>query len=468
MVINLNYYPFKHQKDLHSDRHRFKIIKGGRRVGKSKSALQECIRRALSRSNQLIWWVSPTYTEARETGLEGFKEFYEQLSPAIFSMNESMLRIIFVNGSRIYFKGADRKDSLRGRGLDFLVLDEVAFVPRDIWKKILRPALSDKRGGAMLVSSPNGRNWFFDLFNTVDKDKYWSSFSWPTMLNPLISEEDIEQAKRELSDIDFRQEYLAEFVTKSGQVYSDFDDNNIIDDFEVNTEKYDIFLGADFGYANPSVLLFIAVDPIERIAYVFDEIYKERYSIEQLKSLILETLVKYSIKKRFIKAIYTDPAGNAEEITSGISPVDYLRQDFPVINKGSSIAPGLALVRSFIKNSLGERKLFVHKRCKDTIRSLYGYTYEQYSKNKEHVIKEEPFKDGLNDHAADALRYFFINVFSSDKWISGNLIQTRYTQQTLKEKKMKRCFKCQRPFLSDTPKSAPPFKCAFCLKSEEK
>lgn len=467
MVVNLNYDPFEHQVDLHLDNHRFKVIRGGRRSGKSASALQECIKRALIAPNQLVWWISPTYREAREIGYESFKLFADDLNPAIMSINDSMLRVIFLNGSRIYFKGADRVDSLRGRGLDFLVIDEAAFIPKDIWKKVLRPALSDKNGSALLISSPNGRNWFYDLYSSVENDKSWVSFSWPSTMNPLISEDELAQARTELSDIDFRQEYLAEFITKSGQVYSDFNDSNVIDDFVIDIDKHDIYIGADFGYANPTALLFFAVDSLNGRVVQFDEIYKERYSIDKIKELIIKTLAKYDIKKRFIKAIYTDPAGNAEEITSGISPVDYLRQDFPVINKGSRIAPGLALVRSYIKNANGDRKLLIHKRCKETIRSLYGYTYEQSSRNREHVINEEPFKDGLNDHAADALRYFFINVFSSDKWICGTITQTKYTEQVSKERIIKRCFTCGRPFVSSTPKNTAPFLCKTCLNEKE-
>jgi PBSX family phage terminase large subunit len=467
MLVTLNYSPFEHQKEMHLDNHRFKVIKGGRRSGKSASALQECIKRALSLPNQLIWWVSPTYREAREIGYETFNEFSEALKPAIISTHESILRIIFTNGSKIYFKGADRIDSLRGRGLDFLVIDEAAFVPRDTWKKVLRPTLSDKNGSALLISTPNGRNWFYELYTSISKDSSWISFSWPSTMNPLITEDELNQARIELSDIDFRQEYLSEFITKSGQVYQDFNENNIIEEFTVDTDKYDIYIGADFGYANPTALLFFAVNPLDGRVYLFDEIYKERYSIEKLKELIIQTLAKHNIKKRFVKAIYTDPAGNAEEITSGISPVDYLRQDFQVINKGSKIAPGLALVRSFIKNSLGDRKLLIHNRCKETIRSLYGYTYEQSSRYKEHVIDEEPFKDGLNDHAADALRYFFVNVFSSDKWISGVIKQTKYTDQVSKVRVMKLCSRCHRPFVSNTPKNTAPFLCLNCLSEKE-
>jgi PBSX family phage terminase large subunit len=471
-LLTIPYKPFEHQVVMHTDPQRFKVIVGGRRAGKSKSAFQEVLKHALSNPNSLCWWVAPTYSEAREIGFEEFKRYEELLGPAVVNVHTSLMRVEFSNGSMVYFKGADRKDSLRGRGLDYLVIDEAAFIERDIWKKVLRPALSDKHGKALIISTPNGRNWFYTLY-AVAKGRVreghltWKTYHWPSYVNPLIAGDEIHDAKEELADSDFRQEYLAEFVTRSGQVYDEFDDDNIIDKFDIDKDRYYFYLGADFGYANPACIVFMAVDTLTNKVYQFDEIYQARMSMQLMLDKIKQKLDEHGLSPRDVRAVYTDPAGNAEEITSGISPVDFLRKTFTVINKGTKIAPGLQLVRSFIKNANENRRFFIHKRCDETIRSFYGYTYKPVTRGNEDLVHEEPDKDGLHDHACDAVRYFFVNTFDHAKWLTDHVEQFDYTAKKDKQTVIKRCYECKRPFPSKTPKDKPPFLCETCLQAKE-
>ena len=463
-TITLNYGPLPHQIKLHTDPSRFKVAIGGRRSGKTKSSFQELLRHALTYKNSLCWWVSPTYNEAREVGFSEFEAYEEQLSPAIALLNKGIMRVVFKNGSKIYFKGADRKDSLRGRGIDFLSIDEFAFLDEETWTKVLRPALADKQGKAILTSTPNGRNWAYNLVNQIKKSAKYNYYHWTSYDNPLVSHEEIADLKEALSTFDFRQEILAEFVTKSGQVYDDFSDDNIVSGFTPDTSIDDIYIGADFGYANPSAIVFMAVNRLTGSVTQFAEIYKSRTNIKKLLQEIIDTLQAFRIKPNSVKYIYTDPAGNAEELTSGESPVDVLRTTFPVINKGSQIAPGLSLVRSYILNMAGKRKFFIDDRCKESIRSMFGYIYAPSTKNND-SIKEEPLKDGINDHACDAIRYFFVNCFPQNRYVADTPETTSYLLDTVSKPVMKRCATCGNPFVSKTPKDKPPFLCPKC--SEE-
>jgi len=466
--IILNYSPMPHQLKLHSDPSRFRVVVGGRRCGKSKSSFQELAKYALSHKNSLCWWVSPTYNEAREVGFSEFKDYQEQLYPAIHAVNEGIMRIVFKNGSKIYFKGADRKDSLRGRGLNFLCIDEFAFLEEDTWTKVLRPALSDKQGSAILTTTPNGRNWAYSLSNQIKKAKNssYNFYQWTSYENLLMTHEEIAELKSSLSDIDFRQEILAEFITKSGQVYDDFNDFNITSDFFPDLEKEDIYIGADFGYANPSAFVFMAVNKHTHRVTQFAEIIKAHTNIQKLTEEIMQILTDYKIRAKDVKAIYTDPAGNADEITSGESPVDYLRKFFTVFNKGSKIAPGISLVRSWIKNAANVRSFFVNDTCQKTIESLYGYVYAPSNKNSREV-KEEPFKDGINDHACDALRYFFVNCFPQNRYVSKKPEAQSYLVGDTKKPMIKKCNVCYNPFVSWTPKGEEPFLCPKCLEDME-
>lgn len=471
MNLKINYSPFSYQSIFHSSPSRFKIIVGGRRVGKSFSVLHDALKHCLTTPNALCWWVSPTFAEAREVGFEMLKN-HTELEAVIQYVNDSRLKVKFINGSAIYFKSADNPKSLRGRGLTHLIIDEAAFVKEaSIWKKVLRPALSDRRGTAVLISSPNGRNWFYQQYvdakamhDTQGKINTWSYYHWPTHNNPTISEEEIEIAKSELSDVDFRQEYLAEFVTPAGMVYDEFSDDNIVNDFKL-LDHHEIYLGADFGYANPSAIVFMAYDPLYNRVTLFDEIYEARQPIQSLLSMIRSTMHKWGIVN--IRYVYSDPAGNAAELTSGTSPVDYLRMEggLQVINKGTLIAPGIALVRSWVRNAKGERRFFISDKCKESIRSMRGYCYE-FKKDRD-VVDEEPFKDGVNDHACDAIRYFFVNRFDKAKFVAHTLPQDNMFATEKKQRIMKRCVVCKQPFVSKTSKHEPPYQCKQCEEKND-
>jgi hypothetical protein len=191
-----------------------------------------------------------------------------------------------------------------------------------------------------------------------------------------------------------------------------------------------------------------------------------RKSIDEIEDMIVEKLAEHGLNRDAVKEILTDPAGNAAELSSGISPVDSLRMSplrWHVSNKGSEIAPGIALVRSFIKAADGSVKFFVTNNCKETIRSLSGYTYAKASQKYE-TIKEEALKDGIHDHMCDAIRYFFVNVFDQNKWIAEVPEQYNYgiDLQSKQRVVMKRCQQCRASFPSKTPKNQPPYICRAC------
>jgi phage FluMu gp28-like protein len=128
--------------------------------------------------------------------------------------------IVLPGGGSVRIRSADNPDGLRGEGLDLAVLDECAFIDGDAWREAVRPALSDRQGRALFISTPKGRNWFWDLYQRgVSGEEGWSSHQFPTSTNPYILPEEIEAAKRDLADLVFRQEFLAEFVDFEGTVF---------------------------------------------------------------------------------------------------------------------------------------------------------------------------------------------------------------------------------------------------------
>jgi phage terminase large subunit-like protein len=143
--------------------------------------------------------------------------------PVIKSSHVNNLEITLVNGRKILVRGADNPDSLRGVSLTYVVLDECAFIKEDTWQKIIRASLSDKKGRALFISTPSGRNWFYDVFNLgqEDQDEEWQSWHFTTKDNETIDPKEIEAAERTLSSFAFKQEYLSSFDTAGSDLFKE-------------------------------------------------------------------------------------------------------------------------------------------------------------------------------------------------------------------------------------------------------
>ena len=164
------------------------------------------------------WWLSPTYKMAGQVWRDLRRA---ALRLPRVEVSEGERRLNTVNGGAITIRSAHAPDFLRGAGLKFVVLDEAAFMPPDLWPEVVRPMLLDKRGGALFLSTPWGRNWFYDLFR-LGKDKTqpdWRAFHYTTYDNPLLKPAEIDAIRRVTPERVFRTEYLAEFLDDAGEVF---------------------------------------------------------------------------------------------------------------------------------------------------------------------------------------------------------------------------------------------------------
>ena len=161
-----------------------------------------------------VVYVAPTLGQARQIAWDAL---LAQGGKLIKNAHVNNMDITLVTGRKIHIRSAENPDTLRGLKLYFAVIDEAAFVKEDLFTKIIRPALADLRGEAVLISTPDGRNWFYDAFKTGESDKFkdWKSWHLTTNDNPTIDPEEIEDAKSTLSTFHFNQEFLASF-TNSG------------------------------------------------------------------------------------------------------------------------------------------------------------------------------------------------------------------------------------------------------------
>lgn len=218
-MTTLDFKLLNWQQEVFKDNHRFKVVAAGRRCGKSRLSAVTLLIEALNcPEGSSVMYVAPTLGQARTIIWDLLHDLGR---PVIKSSHVNNLEITLINGRKILVRGADNPDSLRGVSLVYLVLDECAFIRQEVWEKILRAALSDKKGHALFISTPSGRNWFYDTFKLgqAGTDEEWKSWHFTTADNETIDPKEIEAAKRTLSSFAFKQEYLSSFDNAGADVF---------------------------------------------------------------------------------------------------------------------------------------------------------------------------------------------------------------------------------------------------------
>ena len=219
-MTSLNFELLKWQQSVFKSEKRFKVVAAGRRCGKSRLSAVTLLIEALNcPEGSAVMYIAPTLGQARTIMWDLLNDLGRQV---IKSSHVNNLEITLVNGRKILVRGADNPDSLRGVSLTYVVLDECAFIKEDVWQKIIRASLSDKKGRALFISTPSGRNWFYDVFKLgQDVDEEWQSWHFTTRDNETIDPKEIDAAERTLSSFAFKQEYLSSFDNAGQEVFKE-------------------------------------------------------------------------------------------------------------------------------------------------------------------------------------------------------------------------------------------------------
>ncbi len=194
---------------------RFNICVAGRRWGKTSLSIVAAFERAFK--GEKVWIVFPVYPQAMDS-FRTMKSLIRQLPEEMYVIKEVEKRIEIANGGSIQIKSADKPERLRGAGgLSLVVFDEAAYQSKETWETV-RPILSDSLGQALFISTPNGMNWFYELFDNAKRRDEWTIHHYPTESNPNIKPEELFQAREELGSLVYAQEFLAEF-TEVGHMF---------------------------------------------------------------------------------------------------------------------------------------------------------------------------------------------------------------------------------------------------------
>ena len=215
-TLNVELHPA--QLSIFNSPKRFKIVAAGRRFGKSRLAAWILLIKALQSDSKDVFYIGPTFQQAKDIMWDMLKNLGEDV---IADAYENTARLTLTNGRKIFLKGSDRPDTLRGVGLAYVVLDEYASMKPNVWEQIIRPTLADVQGGALFIGTPAGKNHFYDLYMEAKNDEDWETFSYNSTDNPYISESEIEAAKKSMSAMAFRQEFEASFETFTGGIFQE-------------------------------------------------------------------------------------------------------------------------------------------------------------------------------------------------------------------------------------------------------
>lgn len=305
--------------------------------------------------------------------------------------------------SLIYGISGDRPERIEGIKANWIWIDEVFQIKEQLFLECLA-RVSDTNGrilctGSLGVQFINPKqHWAYRYFKN-EIDNQFKCFEWGTIDNPHYPKSEIERNKKLLDKQTFRAMFeICWDITPQNAVYSEFNDDNVIDNIDYNPALPTICV-VDWGWAHPMACGIFQYDAKNDIVYLIDEIVQSKLKLEKLAQWIKS-------KPYQIQEYFCDIAGNQEREQTGISNVRWFKVNAGIHfkYKTSKILPGIAIVRSYICNSESKRRFFVSSNCKESIDGLKRYKYPEKDGT---IINENPVKE--NDDAVDMIRYYFVN-----------------------------------------------------------
>lgn len=407
------------QSEFHLLPHRYRGAFSGKRGGKTECGAVECIIHAEGK----IGWkenpidppigviIAPTTDMLRRLALKKFLAYAE---PFDFSHHETFQEITWHNGHIIYGLSGDRPRRLEGVKANWIWMDEVFQMSEDLFLEA-KARVSDTQGkiwvtGSLGTQYTNPKShWVYKHF-FEHKNSETAAVTWSTAENPYFPQEEVQRLKESLDPRTYRQLFEIDWnVPGSALVYPDFDDANVIRGYSYNP-GLETIIAIDWGWAHPMVALFFQYDRRTETVFLFDEIVGSGLTLQTLWDRIMAKQRVYvpTVGRFKVDHWYCDIAGNQEREQSGQSNIAWFKQaprNVHLKYRRTAVQYGLPIVRSYIKNGMGQRRFFIDEtRCPKTLDGIRNYSYPE----KNGVIQNEnPIK--RDDDCADALRYFFVN-----------------------------------------------------------
>lgn len=400
------------QSIIFNDARRHRVIVAGRRFGKTWLALIWLLTVACAIKRSKCWYLAPTRPQAKDIAWEDLKLLVPSALIRKNGISETELTVTLINGSKISLKGTENFETLRGRGLTAVVLDEFADMKKGVWT-VVRPQLSDlgKEGRAMFIGTPRGYDEFKELYDRAREGRPgWGAHHFTTLQGGNVSAEELVDARRDMNEREFRQEYLATFEMIEGRILHAFvrekmEKGNL--DASVHDLGGPVLVGMDFN-VNPMCATFSSRTSFARS-------WGTRWECHTWGELVMPNsntdMMMAEIKRKFPNrplVVFPDPTGGARNTAAGG------KTDFGIIRQhgGSVWAPSSTYriadkyntFNAMLCNSLGERRQVVNPiECPTLVNAMDGLCYKEGTNQADKT-------SGL-DHITDAHAYKLLGAF---------------------------------------------------------
>jgi len=405
MQVKIPYKPREIQAEMHSNLKRWNVLVMHRRFGKTVWAVNHLIKTALTcpLPRPRVAFVAPTFTQAKRIAWD-YVKYYAGVIPNV-TFNETELRVDFPNGGRLMLLSAENPDSLRGIYLDMCIFDEFGMQNPRVWNEVVRPALSDRQGGAVFLGTPAGHNHFFDLLEQAKSEVSEDSQDWYYKVvkaseSGLVKEEELEAAKSMMTPEQYEQEFECSFTASIigayyGKLLEKADEDN-----RITTVPYDpaypVHTAWDLGI-NDSTAIWFAQIYRSGTVHIID--YYENSGVG------LDHYAEVLRQKDYHWGDHLAPHDiEVRELGSGKSRIETalnLGIRFRVIPK-MKIIDGINAARMILP-----RCFFDREKTHIGLEMLRQYRQEWDEKRK--VFRDHP-KHDFTSHSADAFRYLAIGL----------------------------------------------------------
>ncbi len=373
------------QREVFDDPSRFRVCAWGRRAGKTYLSTYILITTALSKPNQILWFIAPTYSQGFDILWKSLEAKTKGLTKKV---NQARLEVTLLNGSTISIKSADNINSLRGSSLDMVVFDEFGSMRQaeEVWTLVIRPALSDKapQSKALFISSPMGRNYFYSLFQEAKDKDDWQSWQRTTLEGGNVPESELAAARADLDEKGFAQEYLASFITHSGLVSPDYDrdDNNSLESI-LDTDK--LIIGIDFNKLKMPCCIYIQRG-------------QEMHLVDFLYGAFDTAVLMEDIERKYPqhrKLFHTDATGAAQKTSAGgatdITIIESYGYQVKNLRKNPNVIDRVNATNSLILAADGTRKLFINNQLKKVVETMERHTFKNGKPDKTHEYFDDVY-----------------------------------------------------------------------------
>lgn len=380
----------RHLKPLFEDKSRVQVIVAHRRFGKTSYALMKIIMDAQNKPKGRYFYISPTFRQSKMIAWNTINNLLPD--EVITRRNESELYVELINGAKIELMGGEDIGRLKGVGLDGCVIDEAALCDEHLYTEAIRPALMDKKGWIVFISTPKGKNWFYDLYQMSE-----IKHLYPVSKTGVITEDELELAKKTMSEDEYRQEMECDFIYSSGQIYR-LNPMNVIEPFPLEgTESWNEIIGLDWGIQHHTGILFGKIDYDGKL-YVVDELKENGKEVTYYADIIKR-------RSRQDYSVYISPDTLAKDrFRKGIQYSifqEFAEQGVPVVVANNHVSAGINLV----KQKLASGDLIIFNTCHELLKEMDTYRWKESDDGQDRPVK-------INDDMVDALRYMVATYFT--------------------------------------------------------